>query len=125
MKYQIGQAVMYDGRYERNQLGFVFESFEDGRVWLCDLDGDELNVGAYMVQSAATEAEILEQAVKHGWELERPTEYATKQGAFILLKEKVWIWKMAYDPYQYELKEYCEEGLIAHRLITALNLAKQ
>ena len=112
--YQVGQAVIL----ENNSLLFAkLGGFENILGQDCVMSDS-----AYHYSRPATEAEILAEAVKHGWvekiNIESPFDY------FELSKKDKWEWISFPPTLQENLKEYCEDGLIAHRLITALNLAK-
>jgi hypothetical protein len=114
--YQVGQAVIY----RQNDRKPIFYKTEDGWELFNGVKPGLMDDGVHA--QLATEAEILAEAVKHGWvekiNIESPFDY------FELSKKDKWEWISFPPTLQENLKEYCEDGLIAHRLITALNLAK-
>ena len=117
--YQVGQAVIYWGKhfafFHTNydpHYGYTLQDF-NGKLSYC-----------HSIDRPATEAEILAEAVKHGWKERQLDCLESELDYFELRKNKVWEWISFPPTLQENLKEYCEEGLIAHRLITALNLAK-
>lgn len=116
--YQVGQAVIYNTAAFKNRLGFILNP---SSTKMNDIHGDDID-SITEIKRPATEAEILAEAVKHGWvekiNIESPFDY------FELSKKDKWEWISFPPTLQENLKEYCEDGLIAHRLITALNLAK-
>ena len=124
MSYQVGQAVII--RWDKNTeyIG-TFESQKGATIHTGGLFNAN-DSGLCNTESVrpATEAEILAEAVKHGWK-ERQLDYLESElDYFELRRSKVWEWISFPPTLQENLKEYCEEGLRAHRLITALNLAK-
>jgi hypothetical protein len=120
MEYKIGQAVIYDTPYERNCLGF---SLSGATLWT--LEGEEIETPIYKARPA-TEAEILLEIQKHGWVLSHSNRYSTNEYFFVITKNKeLWTWQDIGCPVQDELKEYCQEGLQAQTIITALNLSNE
>jgi uncharacterized metal-binding protein len=123
--YQVGQAVI---NIHNNCVGVVT------RVHSASIGVDGLtskkNWFDWTINHtrSATEAEILAEIQKHGWK-----DYShlfvkstvVMKDYFALQKTNTWRFEIQYNPEDTsDLKEYCEEGLIAHRIITALNLAK-
>ena len=129
MSYQVGQAVVYDTPYEKSQVGFVLRTYNDGRVIVSDLDGDEINHectdNIAWVSRPATEAEILEQAVKHGWkQTNSKWLYTSPSGQLELMDNDGWTPLIKRQPLSDQFGFFGQECITAHRLITALNLAK-
>jgi len=120
-EYQIGQAVIFLGNGEL-QFGFIVD------VNFIDYSVVNLADSHYAIISGssrpATEAEILAEIAKHEWEL-TDIEYITgKHINLIKTVRKGWVYGGGNSISTENLKELCEEGIVAHRIITALNLAK-
>ena len=119
--YQVGQAVIYWG----NRIAFFHTKWDPHYGYtLQDFNG-KLSY-YHSIDRPATEAEILAEAVKHGWTVDYMSHLNSPMAHCILVKAGDWYLgnnQMA-KPSTENLKEYCEEGLIADRLITALNLSK-
>lgn len=122
--YQVGQSVIIRFNSVEEIMGtFLMERNDTIYTGGLFNEGDSGIVGKDKTRPA-TEEEILAEAEKHGWDfniygqLESPFDY------FILLKLDKWQWQEHMSPNQENLKRYCEEGLTAHRFITALNQTK-
>ena len=123
--YQVGQAVIS----KNNGLLYFIHRIEGGGSfnynYLSNIDGSTLPVPCYDNEiRPATEAEILAESVKHGWENSYPRTVESPLDYYELTKLEKWEWISFTPTLQENLKEYCEEGLVAHRLITSLNLTK-
>ena len=116
MSYQVGQAY-------KAPSGSLIVKAECGWEYLF---GSIVNIIGNNELSPATEAEILAEAVKHGWGLANKKDLFSPNKFHHVKKANSGKWyehtKVEID--NNNLLPFCEEGLIAHRLITALNLAK-
>lgn len=126
MSYQVGQAVKI--RWDKNTeyIG-TFESQKGATIHTGGLFNAN-DSGLCNTESVrpATEAEILAEAVKRGWGLANKQDLFSPKKYHHIKKANSGKWyehtKVEID--NNNLLPFCEEGLIAHRLITALNLAK-
>ena len=122
MEYQIGQAVIYISS-DKAELGFVVEQDVLG-YRVVNLNGTH---STHIADDSrpATEAEMLAEAVKHGWELDVFNHLRSKHGIWIA-KTDHWFVNGGVDITAHKnLNDFGQECITAHRLITALNLAKQ
>lgn len=121
--YQVGQAVIdntdpnrlyvYDNK-QGNWIGGLLSSVNTV------LRKDDVNF------RPVTEAEILAEAVKHGWERRQGTYYSATFVKIIKTNNGKWVLgrHMMSLPVEKTLKQFGQECITAHQLITALNLAK-
>jgi len=122
--YQVGQAVIIRWNKNTEYIG-TFEIQKGNTIHTGGLF-NATDSGFCNTESVrpATEAEILAEAAKHGWDETIYKSYESPFDYFVLVKLDKWEWQNRTTPSQVNLKRYCEEGLVAHRLIQALNLAK-
>ena len=123
MSYQVGQAFIT----EFNDLGFITGDTKTTYNYVMLRFSDcRFSIGKRKIDRPATEAEILAEAVKHGFYYDYLNNFNSPKGHCVLTKAGEWYLANVpmIKPSTENLKEYCEEGLITHRLITALNLAK-
>lgn len=124
--YTVGQAVIYNFVTDGEQLVFI-DKIDNGLTFLVDFHGNEPEC-SYISRRPATQSEILAEAVKHGWDLNtQKVSLLSPKRHMVIVAEVVWTLPTGFlmeKPKTFNLKEYCEEGLVAHRLITALNLVK-
>jgi hypothetical protein len=117
--YQVGQAVIYDTPYKRNCLAF---SLSDAT--LCSLDTEKIE-GQIFNERPATEAEILAEAVKHGWTAHNIINIDSPSADVYLQRDYANSpWKISHAGFVEDYSIFGQECITAHRLITALNLAK-
>ena len=122
MSYQVGQAVICDTNSGKELL-FVKQTFVS-YISVEDIDGDEVDRNYYTIYRPATEAEILAEAVKYGWELDVFNHLRSNHGIWIA-KTDHWFVNGGVDITAHKnLNVFGQECITAHRLITALNLAK-
>ena len=122
--YQVGQAVISSN----NGLLYFIHRIEGGGSfnynYLSNLDGSTLPVPCYDNEMRpATEAEILEQAVEHGWK-EDEIFFSATGVISIGIEKDVWIYQFEYLEDIKDLSLFGQECITAHRLITSLNLVK-
>ena len=125
MSYQVGQAVII--RWDKNTeyIG-TFESQKGATIHTGGLFNAN-DSGLCNTESVrpATEAEILAEAVKHGWELDVFNHLRSKHGIWIA-KTDYWFINGGVDITSVkDLEKYGQECITAHRLITALYLANK
>jgi hypothetical protein len=116
---QVGQAVIC----QVQGLMFVQGATHDTIIDCDNLDGIEYAIAKGNTRSATVD-EILAEIQKHGWVYSEVRNNWEAKFLSILKWGSAWTWLNIQSVNRKELKEYCEEGLIAHRIITALNLAK-
>ena len=127
MSYQVGQAVII--RWDKNTeyIG-TFESQKGATIHTGGLFNAN-DSGLCNTESVrpATEAEILAEAVKHGWIKDKNGNYDHKTKAvWIFFHPDLKRYVINSDPYEVEdYSIFGQECITAHRLITALNLAKK
>lgn len=128
--YTVGRAVVYRCP-DFNGLLFVTgqskwenemeaEDIKGNYQTLCLLQTDETS------SRPATEEEILAECAKNGWGVSDNRYLASPKLHIRIKRCPMWYvatWEMN-TPNTKTLKEYCEEGLQAYRIISALNLAK-
>lgn len=124
--YTVGQAVILTlGKSKEIMCVVLMESTET--LYLSGLiDGKGRVFNNDSSVRPATQSEILAEAQRHGW-AETITGVWSPKSHMVLVRSNSWYLGSAHlmvRPTTDTLKEYCEEGLIAHRLITALNLVK-
>jgi hypothetical protein len=120
MEYKIGQAAIT----EYGDVAFITEQTKTTYNYVMLRWSDiRLSVGKTKFKRPATEAEILAEIQKHGWEL-ADIEYITgKHINLIKTNQKGWVYGGGSSISTENLKELSEEGLQAHTIITALKLA--
>ena len=121
--YQVGQAVII--RWDKNTE--YIGTFEIQKVDTIHTSGlynanDSGFCNAKSVRPA-TEAEILAEAVKHGWK-ENEIFFSPTGVISIGIKNGIWTYEFEYLEDIKNLSIFGQECIIAHRLIKALNLAK-
>jgi hypothetical protein len=120
MEYKIGQAVIISDAY----LALVNYKHLYGIYGFKPLLGNNETFDKHESSlRPATAAEILAEIQKHGWEKDEWHIYSSPLDYFELRNKINWEWISFPPTIQANLKEYCEEGLQAHTIITALNLA--
>jgi hypothetical protein len=117
MSYQVGQAVIL----ENDSLLFAkLGGFENILGQDCVMSDS-----AYHYSRPATEAEILAEAVKHGWkQTNSKWLYVSPSGQLELMDNDGWTPVIKRQPLSDQFGFFGQECITAHRLITALNLAK-
>lgn len=126
MEYQVGQAVIFNDGNTDKAIGFIKAEYLV-IYELYYLDGDTIDRTKHLVKRPATEAEILAEAQKNGWKLDTydnynsPSEDVYFYWHGVLEKYKI----SANDQQTEDYSVFGNECITAHRLITALNLAKQ
>jgi hypothetical protein len=138
MSYQVGQAVIIyidsadNGLFKLfmphgncNLMVFI-TGIEGSEILISDIDGTTGVVKSEtQIKHLATEAEILAEAVKHGWkETNSKWLYTSPSGQLELMDIDVWIPLIKRQPLSDQFGFFGQECITAHRLITALNLAK-
>lgn len=124
MQYQTGQAVINE--YDR----LVFIDYITKTTYRCiSFHYITLNIttsyGKRRIKRPATEAEILAEAERNGWDVNNDHYFINGNHINIFKSAlKGWLYGGGNSITTENLKELSEEGLIAHRLITALNLTK-
>ena len=125
--YQVGQSVISKNN---GLLYFIYRIEVGGSFnynYLSTIDGSTLPVPCYDNElRPATEAEILAEAVKHGWVRDENGNYDQKTKAvWIFFHPDLERYVINSDPYEVEdYSIFGQECITAHRLITALNLTK-
>lgn len=123
--YIQGQAVAHFVTSTGELLGVSFVEKEQTRTLLTKNLKGENSGQSKSASRPATVAEILAEAAKHGWVMSHSHPVSPKRNFHLMVENGAWIWYTPKGlPTQTSLKEYCEEGLIADRLIKALNLVK-
>ena len=119
MKYKTGQAVICT---HKDSLVFFKEKslLDEKKSWATDLQGNSLK---WTIKRPATEAEILAEIQKHGWELADIEFLTGKHINLIKTNHKGWVYAGGSSISTENIKELSNEGLQADRIITALNLA--
>ena len=128
MNYQVGQAVII--QWDKNtELIVTYEKTKGDTIYTGGfINANDSGFVNSKTVRPATEAEILAEIQKHGWK-----DYShlfvkstvVRKDYFALQKTNTWRFEIQYNPEDTsDLKNYCEEGLIVDRIITALNLAK-
>lgn len=138
MDYQVGQAVIIYIDSADNGLFRLFmqhgncnlivfiTGIESSGMLISDFNGITGYIGnVTQIKHTATEAEILAEAVKHGWERQDLGYLVGKHINIFKSERKGWRYFGGSAISTENLKELSDEGLIAHRLIEALNLTKQ
>lgn len=119
MKYQIGQAII-----DITNSKYIF--IGGNSQWVCSLFG---NVNTDLRNKTnnyrpATEQEILDHIQQHGWEVDYFKHLRSKHGIWIA-KTDHWFVNGGVDITSHtDLSIFGNECIQAHRIITALNLAK-
>jgi len=118
-EYKVGQAVILVG----DNLAVINAIHPQGMYGFKPLLGSAMLFDKHESEiRPATEAEILAEIAKHGWEL-TDIEYITgKHINLIKTVRKGWVYGGGNSISTENLKELCEDGLVAHTIITALNL---
>ena len=118
--YQVGQAFIT----EFNDLGFITGQTKTTYNYVMLRFSDcRFSIGKRKIQRPATEAEILAEAVKHGWK-ENEIFFSPTGVISIGIKNGIWTYEFEYLEDIKNLSIFGQECIIAHRLIKALNLAK-
>jgi len=123
--YQVGQAVIIRWDKKTEYIG-TFESQKGDTIHTGGLFNAN-DSGFCNIESVrpATEAEILEQAVKHRWkETNSKWLYTSPSGQLELIDNDGWTPLIKRQPLSDQFGFFGQECITAHRLITALNLAK-
>lgn len=115
--YKVGQAVIL----ENDSLLFAkLSGFENILGQDCVMSDS-----AYYYSRPATEAEILDQAVKHGWTAHNIINIDSPSADVYLQRDYANSpWKISHAGFIEDYSVFGQECITAHRLITALNLAK-
>ena len=123
MYYKVGQAVICHTN-SGNELLFVKQEFIS-YISVEDIDGDEIDKGYYIIKRPATQAEILSEAQKHGWLIDKYANYnSPTQNVWFFCHGTLERYVVNADTQQVEdYSIFGNECMVAHRLITALNLA--
>jgi hypothetical protein len=123
--YQVGQAVIITFNLE-TQMVFVYQETIGEYIRTSGLINPNDSATVLTVSTrSATEAEILAEAVNHGWKyhnvinIDSPTKDVYLQRTYS--NEP---WKIGHVSFVNDYSIFGQECITAHRLITALNLAK-
>jgi hypothetical protein len=126
MSYQVGQAAIS----KNNGLLYFIHRIDVGGSfnynYLTTIDGIVLPVLCYDYEiRTATEAEILEQAVKHGWTVHNIININSPSADVYLERDYANSpWRISHAGFVEDYSIFGQECIAAHRLITALNLTK-
>ena len=126
MSYQVGQAVII--RWDKNTeyIG-TFESQKGDTIHTGGLfNANDRGVCNTESVRPATEAEILAEAVKHGWTAHNIINIDSPSADVYLQRDYANSpWKISHANFVENYSVFGQECITAHRLITALNLAKK
>jgi len=126
--YKVGQAVLYVQSDKTEVLAIIKSETENQfggkETTLTDIIGSELNFTYCLSKRPATEAEILTEIQKHGFGFANKKDVFSPKKYHHIKKAISGKWYTHSKPEidNTNLKDFCEEGLITHRIITALNL---
>jgi len=136
-EYKVGQAVLVtslDSRevesfsLEMKYGGLFFIAFIDGidghLFSIQDFNGIQGKVTAKFMGRPATELEIIKEGEKEGWGLANKKDIFSPKKYHHIKKapSEKWYTHARIEIDNNNIKDYCLEGLLVHKLITALNL---
>ena len=136
--YQVGQAVIIYIDSADNGLFRLFmqhgncnlivfiTGIESGGMLISDFIGITGYIGnVTQIKHTATEAEILAEAVEHGWKKTNSKWlYTSPSGQLEIMDNDGWTPVIKRQPLSDQFGFFGQECITAHRFVTALNLVK-